>query len=336
MSVLAIFRGSVTPVAVPGASHVCAPRRCLTPLRVSSTDSRVKVKERGSACDGEQPPRRDPEPPCGPRLPLSLPSPQLLSSGSSASSVSSLSGSDIVSVCAGRSARAAGRQGRDPSVFIPLSACEREAAPGLCQAAALCRAPRATGGDPGMIGPRPLGGSAAGGAMAVRVSSRFWKAACPAPVCVSSGFLFRDAAGGVRAGAGLGATAAVGGLAAPGRVHAAGLAFVTGVTPPRSLLTGFRHATLHRARRLPVQPAGAHAPAGRPARRLARAGRQTAVRCFQDVGHDHEHSGTWPWCPSRGAPWEPRRSCDCAVGVADPFNLGKEVKESLESAFLSR
>ncbi|XP_016016469.2 terminal nucleotidyltransferase 4A isoform X3 [Rousettus aegyptiacus] len=58
-------------------------------------DSRVKVKERGSACDGEQHPRRDPEPPCGPRLPLSLPSPQLLSSGSSASSVSSLSGSDI-------------------------------------------------------------------------------------------------------------------------------------------------------------------------------------------------------------------------------------------------
>lgn len=157
MSVLALSRGSVTPVAVPGSSHVCAPRRRLTPPRVSSTDSRVKVKERGGACDGEQPARRDPEPPYGPRLPLPLPGPQLLSSGSSASSVSSLSGSDIVSVCAGR-------QGRDPSVFIPLSACEREAAPGLGQAAALCRAPRATGGDPGMTGPRPLGG----GALAVR------------------------------------------------------------------------------------------------------------------------------------------------------------------------
>ncbi|XP_015448920.1 non-canonical poly(A) RNA polymerase PAPD7 isoform X3 [Pteropus alecto] len=58
-------------------------------------DNRVKIKERVSTCDGEQPPRRDPEPPYSQRLPLSLPSPQLLSSGSSASSVSSLSGSDI-------------------------------------------------------------------------------------------------------------------------------------------------------------------------------------------------------------------------------------------------
>ncbi|XP_039078379.1 terminal nucleotidyltransferase 4A isoform X1 [Hyaena hyaena] len=58
-------------------------------------DNRIKIKERMSACDGDQPPRRDPEPPYSQRLTLSLPSPQLLSSGSSTSSVSSLSGSDI-------------------------------------------------------------------------------------------------------------------------------------------------------------------------------------------------------------------------------------------------
>ncbi|XP_053769769.1 terminal nucleotidyltransferase 4A isoform X1 [Desmodus rotundus] len=58
-------------------------------------DNRIKIKERISPCDGEQPQCRDPEPPYSQRLTLSLPSPQLLSSGSSASSVSSLSGSDI-------------------------------------------------------------------------------------------------------------------------------------------------------------------------------------------------------------------------------------------------
>ncbi|KAB1281335.1 Non-canonical poly RNA polymerase PAPD7 [Camelus dromedarius] len=56
-------------------------------------DDRMKTKEREG--DAEQPQRRDPASPYGPRLTLSLPSPQLLSSGSSASSVSSLSGSDI-------------------------------------------------------------------------------------------------------------------------------------------------------------------------------------------------------------------------------------------------
>ncbi|XP_015418609.1 PREDICTED: non-canonical poly(A) RNA polymerase PAPD7 [Myotis davidii] len=58
-------------------------------------DNRIKIKERINACDGEQPQRRDPEPPYTQHLTLSLPCPQLLSSGSSASSVSSLSGSDI-------------------------------------------------------------------------------------------------------------------------------------------------------------------------------------------------------------------------------------------------
>ena len=61
------------------------------------TDNRVKTAERTGACEGGQPPPRDPEPPLGPRLTLPLPGPQLRSSGSSASSVSSLSGSDIVS-----------------------------------------------------------------------------------------------------------------------------------------------------------------------------------------------------------------------------------------------
>nr|XP_021558193.1 non-canonical poly(A) RNA polymerase PAPD7 isoform X3 [Neomonachus schauinslandi] len=58
-------------------------------------DNRIKIKERISSCEGDPPPRRDPESPYSQRLTLSLPSPQLLSSGSSASSVSSLSGSDI-------------------------------------------------------------------------------------------------------------------------------------------------------------------------------------------------------------------------------------------------
>lgn len=61
------------------------------------TDNRIKIAERMGACEGDQPPRRDPESPFGPHLTLSLPGPQLRSSGSSASSVSSLSGSDIVS-----------------------------------------------------------------------------------------------------------------------------------------------------------------------------------------------------------------------------------------------
>ncbi|XP_058162494.1 terminal nucleotidyltransferase 4A isoform X2 [Dasypus novemcinctus] len=58
-------------------------------------DNRIKIKERIVACNGEQAPSREPEASFGQRLTLSLSSPQLLSSGSSASSVSSLSGSDI-------------------------------------------------------------------------------------------------------------------------------------------------------------------------------------------------------------------------------------------------
>ncbi|KAG8512359.1 Terminal nucleotidyltransferase 4A [Galemys pyrenaicus] len=58
-------------------------------------DNRIKTKERISPCEGDQTQRRDPDSPYNQRLTLSLPSPQLLSSGSSASSVSSLSGSDI-------------------------------------------------------------------------------------------------------------------------------------------------------------------------------------------------------------------------------------------------
>ncbi|XP_076972937.1 terminal nucleotidyltransferase 4A isoform X2 [Tamandua tetradactyla] len=57
-------------------------------------DTRIKIKERIAVCNGEQPQSRDAEP-YSQRLTLSLSSPQLLSSGSSASSVSSLSGSDI-------------------------------------------------------------------------------------------------------------------------------------------------------------------------------------------------------------------------------------------------
>ncbi|XP_055965013.1 LOW QUALITY PROTEIN: terminal nucleotidyltransferase 4A [Sorex fumeus] len=58
-------------------------------------DTRIKIKERGSPCHSDKTQGREPESPSGPRLTLSLPGHQLLSSGSSASSVSSLSGSDI-------------------------------------------------------------------------------------------------------------------------------------------------------------------------------------------------------------------------------------------------
>ncbi|XP_007953992.1 terminal nucleotidyltransferase 4A [Orycteropus afer afer] len=58
-------------------------------------DNRVKMKERIVSCNREQTQSRDPGSPYSQRLTLSLSSPQLLSSGSSASSVSSLSGSDI-------------------------------------------------------------------------------------------------------------------------------------------------------------------------------------------------------------------------------------------------
>ncbi|XP_060236348.1 terminal nucleotidyltransferase 4A isoform X3 [Meriones unguiculatus] len=58
-------------------------------------DNRIKVKERITTCNGEQTQSREPSSPYSQRLTLSLSSPQLLSSGSSASSVSSLSGSDI-------------------------------------------------------------------------------------------------------------------------------------------------------------------------------------------------------------------------------------------------
>lgn len=78
------------------SSHQVPQPGCVAPA-----DNRTKMKERVSSCEGDPPPRRDPESPYGQRLTLSLPSPQLLSSGSSASSVSSLSGSDIVSVPAG-------------------------------------------------------------------------------------------------------------------------------------------------------------------------------------------------------------------------------------------
>nr|XP_020030970.1 non-canonical poly(A) RNA polymerase PAPD7 isoform X1 [Castor canadensis] len=58
-------------------------------------DNRIKIKERVTTCNGEQTQNREPGSPYSQRLTLSLSSPQLLSSGSSASSVSSLSGSDI-------------------------------------------------------------------------------------------------------------------------------------------------------------------------------------------------------------------------------------------------
>lgn len=58
-------------------------------------DNRIKIKERIATCNGQQVQSREPSSPYSQRLTLSLSSPQLLSSGSSASSVSSLSGSDI-------------------------------------------------------------------------------------------------------------------------------------------------------------------------------------------------------------------------------------------------
>ncbi|XP_040833324.1 terminal nucleotidyltransferase 4A isoform X2 [Ochotona curzoniae] len=58
-------------------------------------DNRIQITERIALCGGEQAQPGEPGSPCGQRLTLSLSSPQLLSSGSSASSVSSLSGSDI-------------------------------------------------------------------------------------------------------------------------------------------------------------------------------------------------------------------------------------------------
>uniref|UniRef100_A0A8C5XEV9 Terminal nucleotidyltransferase 4A n=1 Tax=Microcebus murinus TaxID=30608 RepID=A0A8C5XEV9_MICMU len=68
-----------------------------SPGLLPSTDNRIKIKERIATCNGEQTPSRESESPYGQRLTLSLSSPQLLSSGSSASSVSSLSGTVLVS-----------------------------------------------------------------------------------------------------------------------------------------------------------------------------------------------------------------------------------------------
>ncbi|XP_068787462.1 terminal nucleotidyltransferase 4A isoform X5 [Struthio camelus] len=59
-------------------------------------DNRLKIRDQIAPCNGEQQQNRDSEPPYNQRLALSLASTQQLSSGSSASSVSSLSGSDIV------------------------------------------------------------------------------------------------------------------------------------------------------------------------------------------------------------------------------------------------
>lgn len=61
------------------------------------TDNRMKIREQIAPCSGEQQQNRDSESPYNQHLTLSLTSNQQLSSGSSASSVSSLSGSDIVS-----------------------------------------------------------------------------------------------------------------------------------------------------------------------------------------------------------------------------------------------
>lgn len=105
---------------------------------VVPTDNRIKIKERVSACDGDPPQRRDPESPFSQRLTLSLPSPQLLSSGSSASSVSSLSGSDIVSVPLGSVSR---------RVRNLPSGCVR-AAPQTAPRAPLCYEPLPAVGDP--------------------------------------------------------------------------------------------------------------------------------------------------------------------------------------------
>ncbi|NXH12455.1 PAPD7 polymerase, partial [Bucco capensis] len=58
-------------------------------------DNRLKIRDQITPCNGEQQQNRDSEPSYNQRLTLSLTSTQQLSSGSSASSVSSLSGSDI-------------------------------------------------------------------------------------------------------------------------------------------------------------------------------------------------------------------------------------------------
>ncbi|XP_065523741.1 terminal nucleotidyltransferase 4A isoform X3 [Lathamus discolor] len=58
-------------------------------------DNRLKIRDQIVPCNGEQQQNRDSEPSYNQRLALSLASTQQLSSGSSASSVSSLSGSDI-------------------------------------------------------------------------------------------------------------------------------------------------------------------------------------------------------------------------------------------------
>ncbi|XP_071592811.1 terminal nucleotidyltransferase 4A isoform X3 [Heliangelus exortis] len=58
-------------------------------------DNRLKIRDPIAPCNGEQQQNRDSEPPYNQRLALSLSSTQQLSSGSSASSVSSLSSSDI-------------------------------------------------------------------------------------------------------------------------------------------------------------------------------------------------------------------------------------------------
>ncbi|KAM6089441.1 terminal nucleotidyltransferase 4A isoform 3-T3 [Chlamydotis macqueenii] len=58
-------------------------------------DNRLKIGDQIAPCSGEQQQNRDSEPPYNQRLTLSLTSTQQLSSGSSASSVSSLSSSDI-------------------------------------------------------------------------------------------------------------------------------------------------------------------------------------------------------------------------------------------------
>ncbi|NXI73431.1 PAPD7 polymerase, partial [Anseranas semipalmata] len=58
-------------------------------------DNRLKIRDQIAPCNGEQQQNRDSEPSYNQRLALSLAGTQQLSSGSSASSVSSLSGSDI-------------------------------------------------------------------------------------------------------------------------------------------------------------------------------------------------------------------------------------------------
>ncbi|XP_064362894.1 terminal nucleotidyltransferase 4A isoform X5 [Dromaius novaehollandiae] len=58
-------------------------------------DNRLKIRDQIAPCSGEQQQNRDSQPPYNQHLALSLASTQQLSSGSSASSVSSLSGSDI-------------------------------------------------------------------------------------------------------------------------------------------------------------------------------------------------------------------------------------------------